>query len=80
MTLMAGQEEIDPAPFRREEIMKCPRCQGFVIHDQIWSPTDDLGMLPILRCLNCGETLEDGIIRNRQKPEIVKPFTAAKAS
>ncbi|MGD9852673.1 MAG: hypothetical protein AB7T38_15555 [Nitrospirales bacterium] len=58
--------------------MKCPRCQGFVVYDQIWSSTDHLGMLPILRCLNCGETIEDGIIRNRQKPESVNTLTATK--
>ncbi|MDR4494210.1 MAG: hypothetical protein R3B74_07270 [Nitrospirales bacterium] len=59
--------------------MKCPRCQGFVIHDQIWSSTDNLRTLPILRCLNCGETIEDGIIRNRHKPELVNSLTAAKS-
>lgn len=59
--------------------MKCPRCQGFLIPDQVWSSTDHIGMLPILRCLNCGETIEDEIIRNRQKPEIANTLTAAKA-
>ncbi|MEO7863862.1 MAG: hypothetical protein ABIU05_26215 [Nitrospirales bacterium] len=49
------------------------------MHDQIWSSTDNLGMLAMLRCLNCGETIEDGIIRNRQKAEIAITLTAAKA-
>ncbi|MCA9464762.1 MAG: hypothetical protein KC643_04875 [Nitrospira sp.] len=47
--------------------MKCPRCEGLLVQDQSWNTYETLPMLPIWRCLNCGETLEEGILLNRQK-------------
>jgi len=36
--------------------MKCSRCQGLVVQDQLYDPDGPYLHIAILRCLNCGET------------------------
>lgn len=36
--------------------MKCSRCQGLVVQDQLYDPDGPYLHIEILRCLNCGET------------------------
>jgi len=36
--------------------MKCSRCQGLVVQDQIFDPDGPFLHIAILRCLNCGGT------------------------
>ncbi|MDA0739470.1 MAG: hypothetical protein O2999_08705 [Nitrospirae bacterium] len=36
--------------------MKCSRCQGLVVEDQLYDPDGPYLHIAILRCLNCGET------------------------
>ena len=36
--------------------MKCSRCQGLVVPDQLYDPDGPYLHIAILRCLNCGET------------------------
>lgn len=37
-------------------MMKCSRCQGLVVPDQLYDPDGPYLHIAILRCLNCGET------------------------
>lgn len=37
--------------------MKCPKCQGFVVRDQLFDPDGPFLHIAILRCLNCGSTI-----------------------
>lgn len=48
--------------------MTCPRCQGLLISDYLYSKDEALSVLYIWRCLNCGETFDSLIIRNRITP------------
>jgi transcription elongation factor Elf1 len=45
--------------------MNCPRCQGLLISDHLYNKDESLYVLSIWRCLNCGETFDSMIIRNR---------------
>ena len=37
--------------------MKCSRCQGLIVKDQLYDPGGPYLHVGILRCLNCGETI-----------------------
>jgi len=45
--------------------MNCPRCQGLLMNDQVYNKNEALSVLSISRCLNCGETFDQMILRNR---------------
>lgn len=45
--------------------MTCPRCQGLLISDYLYNKDEALSVLNIWRCLNCGETFDSMIMRNR---------------
>lgn len=49
--------------------MNCPRCQGLLIGDHLYHKDEALYVLSIWRCLNCGETFDSMIIRNRANQE-----------
>jgi hypothetical protein len=49
--------------------MNCPRCQGLLISDYLYNKDEALYVLSIWRCLNCGETFDPMIIRNRASQE-----------
>lgn len=48
--------------------MACPRCQGLLISDYLYNQDEALSVLYIWRCINCGETFDPLIIRNRTTP------------
>jgi len=37
--------------------MKCQRCQGLTVRDEIFDPDGPYLHIAVLRCLNCGETV-----------------------
>ena len=45
--------------------MNCPRCHGLMVYDRIYDPDEGMMELPIWRCLNCGETVDPLIVKNR---------------
>ena len=47
--------------------MNCPRCEGLLMSDQVYNSNDALYVLPISRCLNCGETFDSMILQNRKQ-------------
>ena len=49
--------------------MKCQRCQGLMVKDQIYDPDGPFLHIDILRCLNCGETLDMRILQIRREKE-----------
>lgn len=52
--------------------MECQRCQGLIVQDQVWDPDEALQSLSIWRCLNCGETVDWRILKNRYQLEHLK--------
>jgi len=44
--------------------MGCPRCQGLLSKDAIYT---DQGKVDVLRCVCCGVVLDDLILSNRHK-------------
>ncbi len=45
--------------------MNCPRCEGLLMSDQVYNADEALYVLSIWRCLNCGETFDSMVLRNR---------------
>lgn len=45
-----------------QEALICPRCHGLMIYEYA---TNVEHVLPIVRCVNCGEIVDDRILRNR---------------
>ncbi len=45
--------------------MNCPRCEGLLLSDQVYTPEEALYVLSIWRCLNCGENFDSMILHNR---------------
>ena len=37
--------------------MKCHRCQGLMVRDEIFDPDDPYLHIEVMRCVNCGETM-----------------------
>ena len=37
--------------------MKCQRCQGLTVKDEIFDPDGPYLHIAVLRCINCGETV-----------------------
>ena len=50
--------------------MKCPRCQGLVVRDQLFDPEGPSLHIAILRCLNCGGTTY--VAKNHQEQMLAK--------
>ncbi len=53
----------------REVIMTCQRCHGLMVHDRVLDVEAALLDLPIWRCVNCGESLDPILLRNRQSQD-----------
>ncbi|RMH04451.1 MAG: hypothetical protein D6704_11065 [Nitrospirae bacterium] len=58
--------------------MKCARCQGFMVQDQIFDPAGPILRIDIWRCVNCGATLYPESTESRKPqsdmtPEVHKP-------
>lgn len=49
--------------------MKCPRCDGLMVKDYIYDPRGAASHLEILRCLNCGESFDETVLRIRREKE-----------
>jgi hypothetical protein len=49
-----------------EKIMKCQRCQGFLVRDSIYNLDGQFYHIEVLRCLNCGETVDATILKARE--------------
>ena len=47
--------------------MKCSRCQGFIVEDQLYDPDGPYLHMRILRCLNCGGTTN--LPKNKEEGE-----------
>ena len=47
------------------EMMKCQRCNGLLVRDSIYNLEGQFHLLEVLRCLNCGETVDTTILRAR---------------
>ncbi len=47
------------------EMMKCQRCKGLVVRDSIYNLDGQFLHLEVLRCLNCGETVDTTILKAR---------------
>jgi hypothetical protein len=60
--------------------MNCPRCQGLLISDHLYNKDEALYVLSIWRCLNCGETFDPMIIRNRTSQQGKEDTSQSKAS
>jgi hypothetical protein len=48
--------------------MKCPRCEGLMVNDQIFDPKASVRRIDIWRCLNCGETIDQSDSRFPNAP------------
>lgn len=46
-------------------MMKCERCQGFLVRDSIYNHDGQYHHIDVLRCLNCGETVDMAILKAR---------------
>lgn len=47
--------------------MKCLRCHGLMVHESSFVAEED-AVAHYLRCVSCGEVLDDIIVRNRMNP------------
>ncbi len=47
------------------EMMKCQRCKGLLVRDSIYNLDGQFYHLEVLRCLNCGETVDATILKVR---------------
>ncbi len=48
-----------------EKTMKCQRCEGLLVRDSIYNLDGQFHHLEVLRCLNCGETVDATILKAR---------------
>ena len=48
------------------EMMKCQRCKGLLVRDSIYNLDGQFYRLEVLRCLNCGETVDATILNARK--------------
>ena len=53
----------------REVIMTCQRCHGLMVNDRVFDVEAQFLELPIWRCVNCGESLDPILMRNRQSQD-----------
>ena len=52
--------------------MKCPRCDGFMVGDELMDLLDSQEILcDGWRCINCGETVDPIVLENRKNPDRV---------
>ena len=49
-----------------EQMMKCQRCEGFMVRDSIYNLDGQFHHIEVLRCLNCGETVDATILKARE--------------
>jgi hypothetical protein len=49
-----------------EKMKKCQRCEGFLVRDSIYNLEGQFYHIEVLRCLNCGETVDSTILKARE--------------
>ncbi len=49
-----------------EKTMKCQRCEGLFVQDSMYNLDGPFHHLEVLRCLNCGETVDATILKARE--------------
>ncbi|MDH3504451.1 MAG: hypothetical protein OEZ41_04405 [Nitrospirota bacterium] len=49
-----------------EKMMKCQRCEGLLVRDSIYNLEGQFHHIEVLRCLNCGETVDATILKARE--------------
>lgn len=49
-----------------KKLMKCQRCEGFLVRDSIYNLDGQYYHIEVLRCLNCGETVDSTILKARK--------------
>jgi len=61
----------------------CKRCSGYMVHEMCIDLENDSGYCTcwVLRCLQCGDLVDEAILRNRSvfNPETVRPQLEAAA-
>jgi hypothetical protein len=50
--------------------MNCRRCKGLVIQDLCFNVIDGCGVLPVARCVVCGDVTDPVILTNRTGQQI----------
>jgi len=60
-----------------ENSVKCHRCQGFLVRDSIYNLDGQFYRIEILRCLNCGETVDEAILKAREAKKDREQFKEA---
>ncbi len=46
--------------------VKCQRCEGLLVRDSIFNLEGQFHRIEVLRCLNCGETIDATILKARE--------------
>lgn len=49
-----------------EKVVKCHRCEGLLVRDSIYNLEGQFHRIEVLRCLNCGETVDATILKARE--------------
>jgi transcription elongation factor Elf1 len=49
-----------------DKMVKCQRCNGLLVRDSIFNLEGQFHRLEVLRCLNCGETIDMTILKARE--------------
>lgn len=57
--------------------MTCPKCEGLMVSEDIFVGSDSR-FIPIFRCLNCGEIIDAGILKNREHRPIIRKWRRCK--
>jgi len=55
-----------------ERMTKCHRCEGLLVRDSIYNLEGQFHRIEVLRCLNCGETVDATILKAREVKREVK--------
>lgn len=60
--------------------MKCQRCEGFLVRDSIYNLDGQYYHIEVLRCLNCGETVDSTILKAREAKKDKKAIQEQRVS
>jgi uncharacterized Zn finger protein len=63
-----------------EKMMKCQRCEGFLVRDSIYNLDGQYYHIEVLRCLNCGETVDSTILKAREAKKDKKAIQEQRVS
>jgi len=55
-------------------MVKCERCEGFIVRDSIYNLEGQFLEIEVARCLNCGHTVDLTLLKmNQQKKAYAQP-------